>query len=66
MIPIKIHAMIIPAGPPLCNADPEPTNKPVPILPPIDNEQGNLRKDNRVTYQLRSSEDAEASFSVVT
>lgn len=34
MAPMRIHAIRTPAGPPLWRADPEPTNRPVPILPP--------------------------------
>ncbi|GME84365.1 unnamed protein product [Ambrosiozyma monospora] len=35
MTPTKIQAIKIPAGPPLCKAEPEPTNKPVPMEPPM-------------------------------
>jgi len=41
--PIKNHAMRSPAGPPTARADPEPTNKPVPIDPPA---QGMTRSGN--------------------
>lgn len=34
MAPMRIQAMRTPAGPPLCRALPEPTKRPVPMLPP--------------------------------
>lgn len=34
MIPMRIHAISTPAGPPALSAEPEPTNRPVPIEPP--------------------------------
>jgi hypothetical protein len=46
MTPIRIQQIRMPAGPPLWRADPDPTNKPVPILPPVDDET--LGKENRL------------------
>jgi len=34
-VAVIIHAIIIPAGPPVERADPDPTKRPVPMDPPI-------------------------------
>jgi len=52
--PIKNHAMRSPAGPPTARADPEPTNKPVPIDPPA---QGMTKSGNLHSEKIHTDSD---------